>query len=491
MTTTADLIARVEAAPPGPATIAAFDYDGTLVAGLSASAFMRERVRRRQMGAAELVGLLRAARRGIESDEAFASFLDGALSHWTGQRADDLDALGMRLFKHRTAALLRRETYAVLEAHRRMGHTLVIASSALTFQTAPVARALEVDHVVCTRAAVDDGGRLTGRADGVPVYGREKARRVLELVDALGADPADAFAYSDGGEDEPLLAAVGHAAAIEPDDDLLRAAARHGWPVLPCRDPAPRATLTDAARTVAFYGGFAGAMGAAAGIGLARRSRRSFLDIAFGVGADVSLAAAGVDVRVLSGSAHLWDARPCVFVFNHASKVDTIVMAKLLRQDFTGVAKAEAKNVPMFGQLFQLAGIALIDRADAQGARAKMEPLIQRLREGTSVAVSPEGTRTPTPRLGPFKKGPFHIAMQAGVPVVPILFRGIDEVQWRGAQIVRPGTVEVVVLPPVDTSEWLPETVDRHRDDVRALMLDGLDAWPTDRPARLTAGATR
>ncbi|MGE4425233.1 MAG: HAD-IB family hydrolase [Solirubrobacteraceae bacterium] len=491
MTTTAELVARVEAAPRGPEVVAAFDYDGTLVSGFSASEFFRERLRTRQMGASELVGLVRAARRGIDSDEAFASFLAGSLSHWAGQREADLDKLGMRLFKHRTAALLRRETYEVLEAHRRMGHTLVIASSALSFQTNPVARALEVDHVICTRAQVDDDGRLTGRAEGPPAYGREKARRLLDLIDGLGADPAGSFAYSNGGEDVPFLQSVGNAAAVAPDDDLVRAAARHGWPVLDCRDPAPRATLADAARTVAFYGSFAGAMGAAAGIGLARRSRRSFLDIAFGVGADMSLAAAGVDVRVLRGSAHLWDARPCVFVFNHSSKIDTIVMAKLLRQDFTGVAKAEAKNVPMFGQLFQLAGIALIDRADAESARAKMEPLIQRLREGTSVAVSPEGTRTPTPRLAPFKKGPFHMAMQAEVPVVPILFKGIDEVQWRGAQIVRPGTVEAVVLPPIDTSDWRPETVDRHRDDVRDQMLAALDDWPTPGPARLTEGATR
>ncbi len=488
MTTTADLVDRVEAAPDGPSILAVFDYDGTLIEGFSAADFYRDRLKNRQMGPAEIADLVTAARKGLKDAESFIAFLDSSLARWTGLSEAELHATGESLFKHGTAGRLRRETFELLEAHRRKGHTLVLASSALPFQTRPIARALEFDHVLCTGVEVGEDGLLTGRTEGTAVWGPEKAARIVALAEELGADPGEAFAYSNGGEDVPMLQACGHAAAIAPDDDLVRAAAREGWPVLRCADPTPRATVQDAVRTAAFYGSFAGAMGVAGGIGLVRRSRRSFLDIAFGVGADVSLAAAGVDVRVLDGAAHLWSSRPCLFVFNHSSKIDTIVVAKLLRQDFTGVAKAEAKNVPMFGQLFQLAGIALIDRNDRHAAQAKMQPLVQKLREGTSVVVSPEGTRTPTPRMAPFKKGPFHIAMQAGVPVVPIVFRGIDQVQWRGAQVIRPGVVEAVVLPPVDTSSWTPETVGDHRDEVRTMMQTALDRWPTPTRAGLPVG---
>ncbi|WP_320671820.1 HAD-IB family hydrolase [Patulibacter defluvii] len=490
MTTLDELLARIERAPAGPAVLAAFDYDGTIVAGYSATAFYAHRLRQRQIGLGELAELLRARRRGLVDDAAFAGFLDASLARLAGHDADELHALGRRLFKQRIAAQLRRETYALIEAHRRRGHTLVLASSALPFQTEPAADALELDRVLCTRAAVRDG-RLTGRRDGPPLWGVEKAAALTRLADRLGADVGASFAYSNGGEDVPFLAAVGHGAAIAPDDDLRRAAARHGWPLLECREPAPRPRAGDVARTVGLYGGFAAAMGTATGVGLARRSRPAFLDLAIGVGADVSLAAAGVDVRVLRGAEHLWSARPCVFVFNHSSKLDAIVMMKLLREGFTGITKAEAKKVPMFGQLFQLAGMAMIDRSDGRAAIAQMQPVVEQLRRGVSLAVSPEGTRTPTPRLGPFKKGPFHVAMQAQVPIVPIVFRGIDEVQWRGAQLVRPGTVEVVVLPPVATGEWRPETVAVHRDHVRELMLAALDDWPAAAPARLPAGAAR
>ena len=208
---------------------------------------------------------------------------------------------------------------------------------------------------------------------------------------------------------------------------------------------------------------------AGAAIGLLRRSRKTMVDVTGGVGSDLSLAVAGIDVDIVDGTEHLWSARPCVFVFNHQSKLDPIVLAKLLRGGFTGVAKKEAANVPGFGQFFRLAGVAFIDRrqhdAGARGARAR--PSRSCATRASSLVLAPEGTRSATPRLGPFKKGAFHIAMQA---------RGADgadrHAQRRRGHVARladaaPGHVEVCVLPPVDTSDWQRETIDEHVADVR------------------------
>jgi putative phosphoserine phosphatase/1-acylglycerol-3-phosphate O-acyltransferase len=163
---------------------------------------------------------------------------------------------------------------------------------------------------------------------------------------------------------------------------------------------------------------------------------------------------------------------------------------KLLRSNFTGIAKAEAKNVPGFGQFFQIAGVAFIERTDATQARRAMEPAVAKLRdEGISLVISPEGTRSPTPRLGRFKKGPFHIAMQAGVPMVPIVLRNVDEVMWRGAQMLAPGTVEVAVLPAVQTTEWTAETINDHVREVRDMFVTTLAHWPAD-PRVLRAAAS-
>jgi putative phosphoserine phosphatase/1-acylglycerol-3-phosphate O-acyltransferase len=84
-------------------------------------------------------------------------------------------------------------------------------------------------------------------------------------------------------------------------------------------------------RTAAFYGEMFAGMGAGLGVGLARHSRRERVDIGGEVGAELGLALAGIDVRVVSGAEHLWSARPFVFVFNHQSKLDPILIMKLLR----------------------------------------------------------------------------------------------------------------------------------------------------------------
>jgi putative phosphoserine phosphatase/1-acylglycerol-3-phosphate O-acyltransferase len=367
-----------------------------------------------------------------------------------------------------------------------MGHTLVLASSALRYQTAPWAQELGMDHVLQTEVELA-GGVLTGRVLGPPMYGAQKARGLEALAAEHDLDLDASFAYSNGGEDVPFLSATGHATAIEPDERLAAEARERGWPVLRCRARGGRPGPLDLARTGAFYGTFFSTLGVGVGVGLLNRSRRSLLDVALGVGSELSLAVAGVQVDVVSGAEHLVGTRPAVFVFNHTSKMDAFVAMKLVRGEVTGVAKAEAKRVPVFGQLFQIAGMAFLDRKDPARAVEALAPVVEKLRSGTSIIVSPEGTRTPTPRLGPFKKGPFHIAMQAGVPIVPMLFRGVDEVQWRGAQVVRPGRVEVVVLPPVDTSDWAAATVAEHRDHVRGLMLDALDAWPGARRPQLLA----
>jgi putative phosphoserine phosphatase/1-acylglycerol-3-phosphate O-acyltransferase len=147
--------------------------------------------------------------------------------------------------------------------------------------------------------------------------------------------------------------------------------------------------------------------------------------------------------------------------------------------------------VPVFGQFFQLAGVAFIDRGNTMQAKEALAPAVAKVREeGLSLALSPEGTRSPTPRLGRFKKGAFHIAMQAEVPMVAIVIRNAGEVMWRGSQTMHSGTVEVVVHPPVDTADWAVETIDDHVADVRGMFVRTLAEWPGDAAAPVPEEAT-
>lgn len=124
----------------------------------------------------------------------------------------------------------------------------------------------------------------------------------------------------------------------------------------------------------------------------------------------------------------------------------------------------------------QWGGTVLIDRENAKSAREAMEPLVDVMRkEGRSVCIAPEGTRSTSTNLGRFKKGAFHLALQAQVPIVPIVIHNALDVAPRGQYVLKPATVKITVLPAVDTSDWTVETIDEHVHQVRDLFLEELD----------------
>jgi len=125
--------------------------------------------------------------------------------------------------------------------------------------------------------------------------------------------------------------------------------------------------------------------------------------------------------------------------------------------------------------VFWAAGVVFVDRDDTHRAIEAMRPAVEALRQGRSIVIAPEGTRQPTPRLGRFKKGPFHLAMQAGVPVVPVVFRNVLDALPKHAVVIRPAIVEAVVLPPIDTSGWTREGLDAEIEAIRKLYLDVLE----------------
>jgi putative phosphoserine phosphatase/1-acylglycerol-3-phosphate O-acyltransferase len=124
------------------------------------------------------------------------------------------------------------------------------------------------------------------------------------------------------------------------------------------------------------------------------------------------------------------------------------------------------------------ANIAMLDRGNTKQAIAALAPVVERLEEGYSIVIAPEGTRMPTPTLGRFKKGPFHMAMQGGVPILPIVIRNAGEHLWRGSKVMRPGTIDVHVLEPVSVEDWTVEDMADRIEAVRRQFADTLRDWP-------------
>ncbi|GAA2545067.1 HAD-IB family hydrolase [Pseudonocardia hydrocarbonoxydans] len=491
----ADLIADVAAGPQGPEIGAFFDFDGTLIDGFSLGAFARHHVRSGHVEPVDLGRMLLIGMRGLTTEDDFERFFVLGMRAWAGRSEEELTELGERLWRQGVAGSLYPEAWRLVAAHRRAGHTVVLASSATRFQVEPAARALGVEHVLVTPVEFGDG-LCTGRPGGPPLWRAGKAAAVRGFAPAHGVDLERSYAYSNGDEDVPFLGTVGRPRALNPGDGLAREAAEQGWPVARFR-PRGRGGAREIARTLGALGGTLGGFGAGVALGTVNRllgqgSRRDAVDLGLGLAGDLGTALAGVTLDV-HGAEHLVSHRPAVFLFNHQSQLDVIVLAKLLRGGFTAVAKKEVASIPGFGAAFRLADVAFVDRGDTAAAKAALEPAVERLREGISLVIAPEGTRSVTPALGPFKKGAFHVAMQAGVPIVPIVIHNAGELMWRGASTIREGTVQVTVLPPVDTAGWRVDELDARVAQVRGGYLDVLDQREVGAPrgtVEVTTGPT-
>jgi putative phosphoserine phosphatase/1-acylglycerol-3-phosphate O-acyltransferase len=477
-TATEELIETVRSGPAGPKVAAVFDFDGTLIDGYSASALYSHRFRNFEIGPQELVRTVRTMMGPTMTERQFGELVEGGLGAWVGHADSDVLELGERLFAQEVAGQLFHDAWRLVKAHQRAGHTVVIATSATRMQVAPLARELGVEHLLCTELETDNG-LVTGRIAGRPPWGPGKIAAVSRFLAEHDIDATGSHAYADGNEDVPLLEAVGYPHPVNPRPELAEVAKTRGWPVLrfaPVRSG--RFDPTPALRTATMFGTLIASAGAGIVLGALNGNRRIGVDAATSMFDALAGPLADIEVEVV-GEEHAWSHRPAVFFINHQSTmIDFLVTTRVIRTGFTAVAKAEVKTMPVVGPLFDLAGVAFLDRTNREKSIEALRPAVAKLRAGTSVIMAPEGTRSLTPRLGPFKKGGFHLAIQAGAPIVPIVIRNAGEIQWRNARTMRAGRVQVAVLPPVNTVGWTVADIDEQAIALRQRYLDTLDNWP-------------
>jgi 1-acyl-sn-glycerol-3-phosphate acyltransferase len=184
------------------------------------------------------------------------------------------------------------------------------------------------------------------------------------------------------------------------------------------------------------------------------------------------LALSGVRV-VIHGAERMHTGEPRIFASNHTSWYDVLVLvAHLPRCSF--VAKAELFRVPLFGAAARAVGTVPIERDNRRAAFQSYDEAAARIRAGRNVVVFPEGTRGAEYSLRPFKKGPFVLAVTAGVPVVPTVLHGTIDVLPRGSFWLRPGRVHVHLLEPVDAAGLSYDDRDALGGAVHGRMADAL-----------------
>ena len=467
-----DIVTEILDLPDGPQIGALFDFDGTIISGYSAVAFMEEQIRRGHLSPREVVELGSAMASFGLGSMGFSAMMIAAAQFLRGIREDSYAAFGEELFESHIARMIYPEARALIQAHLKKGHTVAIISSATRYQVEPAARDLDIEHVLCTELVVEKGS-FTGAVVKPTCFGRGKVLAAEALADRVGIDLEQSFFYSDSYDDIELLERVAHPRPLNPNTKLMLTAEQRGWPVRRFGSRS-KTEITYWLRSLFMPATLVGSFLAGLPIWALSGSKRDALNFSISVFADTASALIGLNLRV-KDEHHLWSNRPAVFVFNHQSNVDMVVVARLLRRDITGVGKREIRDMPVIGRVLESAGIVLIDRKNTASAIEAMQPLVDAMRvEGKSVCLSPEGTRAISQKLAAFKKGAFHLAMQAGVPMVPIVIHNSGDVQPKGDILYHPGTVEVEVLPPIDTSGWSAETVDKHVSDVRAMYLKAL-----------------
>lgn len=176
----------------------------------------------------------------------------------------------------------------------------------------------------------------------------------------------------------------------------------------------------------------------------------------------------------ISGLEHIKPASAVIYMSNHQSNFDIPVYFSALPVQFRWLAKAELFKIPVFGRAMRGAGYISIDRTNAKSALRSLKSAAESIRNGTSVMIFPEGTRSFDGNLLPFKTGGFFLAIGAGVPIVPLSIQGTREVMAKGRNLIRGGRVHIELNPPIDTTAYTRKTMEPLMEQVRLAIAGGM-----------------
>ena len=165
------------------------------------------------------------------------------------------------------------------------------------------------------------------------------------------------------------------------------------------------------------------------------------------------LFASRVKVNVL-GLENIDPEKPNVYMPNHVSNFDIPVILGFLPVQFRWLAKAELFKIPLFGFAMRRAGYISIDRSDRRAAFESLQKAANDIRNGVSVVIFPEGTRSRDGKLHSFKKGGFVMAIKAGVPIVPVEIKGTYEIMSKDGWRIQPGQVTIQIKPPIASDTY-------------------------------------
>ena len=178
---------------------------------------------------------------------------------------------------------------------------------------------------------------------------------------------------------------------------------------------------------------------------------------------------------VVTGRENVKKGQSYVIIANHQSAYDIFVLYGYIGLDIKWVMKKELKKMPGVGFGSKAVGHIFIDRSSNKSAVESIQEAKTKVRGGTSVVFFPEGTRSRSGELLPFKKGAYRFAFELGLPILPVTIRGTDKIMPSGTLDVRPGKAELIIHHPVDINKYGNENLNRLIADTRETIMSGLD----------------
>lgn len=216
-------------------SLAIFDLDNTLIAGDSDHLWGEFLIEQGRVDAAHHRErndfFYQAYQQGTLDIHAYLEF---ALAPLRGFSANELAALHLAFMQHKIHPILLPKAKALIDEHRNKGDTLLIITATNRFITEPIARLLEIPHLLASEAEQLEG-RYTGRPTGIPCFQDGKVKRLREWLDETGQDLSTSYFYSDSANDIPLLQAVSHPVAVDPDPRLRDFALANNVPIISLR----------------------------------------------------------------------------------------------------------------------------------------------------------------------------------------------------------------------------------------------------------------
>ena len=339
---------------------------------------------------------------------------------------------------------------SLIELHRAGGRPLVLATTTPLDLVAPFAERMGFDDVVATRYAERDGA-YTGALAGEFVWAGGKLRAVRRWAEENGAEMGDSFAYSDSFYDVPLLSAVGHPVAVNPDPRLLAYATLRRWPVMSLDVPP----------------------------GVPKLGGVEPMDLVRWLSHPALIPFARFDI---SGTEHIPRQGPGIIVGNHRSYFDVVALGLPVLgagRNLRFLGKKEVFDAPLVGSLARAAGGIRVDRGT--GSQQPLQEAAQAVAAGELVAILPQGT---IPRGREFfepklvgRTGAARLAAASGAPVIPVGVWGSEHVWPRSSRlpkvhnVVNPPTVRVRVGPAVPLGLDDPQTdTERIMEAIVALL---------------------